>query len=1192
MNSYLATECLDRHLRFCLFVFVLISCSFFALPDDGYAGLELGVDLPVASIVVDGIPNDWSGIPAYLEDEEGDSTQGVGTDIKAVYLCKDDTYLYWRMDTWSGTFSYIDVNDGPSLFFQSGGDAFLDVRMYFALDPPKGGMVDEVAEGKILLSEFNSATFNRVLGYYGSSDHYDRIEPDSDLDPSDPSGDDDIPDGLSSEYFVYGSNSFEPSESFWETIALNNYNLEALGYDFLGNGYSTKTFSGSYWIYIITAKKGTLPSVDCVTDSNGNLLKPGATSNVDTWANAYDGPDNVCAYIGDMHDGQWGGLMTFSPYDGEYPDSITVHTCQGSSPDDPLSVSIEASPLSGNAPLKVDFSVTISGGNSPYTFEWDFADGSTKSNEQNPSHTYHIAGNYTAQVSVTDADGENVSESTQIAVEASIDPSSSVMPDSGQEKCYDADGNELNPCPLPGSDFYGQDGCYSINQPSYTKLDGNGNQLEESASSWSTVRDNVTGLIWHKGNTQSYTWYDPSDPYDVGTSENGTDTQDYIDLLNSVHVGGFSDWRLPNVWELASIVDYGRDMPVVDPVYFPQIVYGSYWTAVTAASLSYSLDATSSAWTINFMDGTNSQTGKNGTTQAMAVRGTPLTSIFVDNNDSTITDATMGLMWQKVPAGSTTNWEVALETCENLELAGYSDWRLPTVKELTSLVDYTQDNPAINTDFFPDTPTSKFWTSTTLHSDPDKVYTVDFQTGFIGAFYEKNSDYPNYIRAVRSIESDSGTPQELSVSVSTPEDTGVFPFAASFICQITGGTPPYDISWDFGDGSSVSSLQNPSHIFENHGIYITTCTVTDAEGQMTFDSINIEVNPSDEVNSSEQVLLDSTSFAGSYYGMYSEYASGASFTLTKDIYVSTIVVVLRTASDAEITDFHFSLQNSLDNPTSIYAEAVFTLPTGASASEQSIDVNQTLNAGTYYLLGQIPGYTDTIITPGNVNGWYKSDGNYVNTAGTIADGLWGYFGVDWHFSTDGIYHAPAFRVNGVVNNVNVPVVLSDASPDTAIASGTTVKVYGTSGINSVALESGAHAELINFQGSNIITIAAETTLFTISRSGAVVTLEGTDGTTLKMPATTTPQTISFTDTDYQLRINDGMVMLGDQVIDQNSESIDPPASNEDSITNSLDMTFNLIPADTFMMGSPEDELGRFDWEGSQHQVTFTQSFYM
>ena len=63
---------------------------------------------------------------------------------------------------------------------------------------------------------------------------------------------------------------------------------------------------------------------------------------------------------------------------------------------------------------------------------------------------------------------------------------------------------------------------------------------------------------------------------------------------------------------------------------------------------------------------------------------------FVDNGDGTITDLATGLMWQKADSVVTYNWEQALDYAENLTLAGYSDWRLPNVKELQGIVDYTR----------------------------------------------------------------------------------------------------------------------------------------------------------------------------------------------------------------------------------------------------------------------------------------------------------------------------------------------------------------------------------------------------------------------------------------------------------------------------------------------------------------------
>ena len=69
------------------------------------------------------------------------------------------------------------------------------------------------------------------------------------------------------------------------------------------------------------------------------------------------------------------------------------------------------------------------------------------------------------------------------------------LPDTGQTKCYDDSGTTIT-CPEPGQPFAGQDACYDISTPSYTKLGINATILDDTASSWIMVRDNVTGLIW------------------------------------------------------------------------------------------------------------------------------------------------------------------------------------------------------------------------------------------------------------------------------------------------------------------------------------------------------------------------------------------------------------------------------------------------------------------------------------------------------------------------------------------------------------------------------------------------------------------------------------------------------------------------------------------------------------------------
>jgi len=96
----------------------------------------------------------------------------------------------------------------------------------------------------------------------------------------------------------------------------------------------------------------------------------------------------------------------------------------------PLSVSANAYPTSGTAPLVVFFSASASGGSGGYSYYWTFGDGGT-SYSQNPTYTYNNPGTYTATVTVTDSDGDQASASITITVMQSLSVTISAYPTSG-----------------------------------------------------------------------------------------------------------------------------------------------------------------------------------------------------------------------------------------------------------------------------------------------------------------------------------------------------------------------------------------------------------------------------------------------------------------------------------------------------------------------------------------------------------------------------------------------------------------------------------------------------------------------------------------------------------------------------------------------------------------------------------------
>jgi len=121
-------------------------------------------------------------------------------------------------------------------------------------------------------------------------------------------------------------------------------------------------------------------------------------------------------------------------------------------------------------------------------------------------------------------------------------------------------------------------------------------------------------------------------------------------------------------------------------------------------------------------------------------------SVTVDNRT--------GLMWiynrNDAGLGGGYNWLSALPACENLTYAAYKDWRLPNARELSSIIDYTRDSPALVPWAFPDangSPSWQYWTSTTYNGSTLSAFAVSFSDGFLAS---KTSSLTSYaVRCVR-----------------------------------------------------------------------------------------------------------------------------------------------------------------------------------------------------------------------------------------------------------------------------------------------------------------------------------------------------------------------------------------------------------------------------------------------------------
>lgn len=117
---------------------------------------------------------------------------------------------------------------------------------------------------------------------------------------------------------------------------------------------------------------------------------------------------------------------------------------------------------------------------------------------------------------------------------------------------------------------------------------------------------------------------------------------------------------------------------------------------------------------------------------------------FIINDARTVLDTTTGLTWQRETAGLMP-WGDAKNYCSRIELV-CGDWRLPTIHELQSLIDYARFNPAIDTIVFPRVVSSCYWSSTTYADSTNFAWCVNFCNGNLNYSY-KPLGY--YVRAVR-----------------------------------------------------------------------------------------------------------------------------------------------------------------------------------------------------------------------------------------------------------------------------------------------------------------------------------------------------------------------------------------------------------------------------------------------------------
>jgi hypothetical protein len=148
-------------------------------------------------------------------------------------------------------------------------------------------------------------------------------------------------------------------------------------------------------------------------------------------------------------------------------------------------------------------------------------------------------------------------------------PPSQGLPATGQTTCYSSSGVEAACFSIlpPNSPVFGQDGRRRMGCP-----DDAGRFVVGADD---TVTDNCTGLQWQRFTA------DRNGDLEI-TEDDGFTWSDALVFCESLSLAGHGDWRLPNVRELESIVDYGEASPAADPVFRAEPSF--YWTSTTSVS--------------------------------------------------------------------------------------------------------------------------------------------------------------------------------------------------------------------------------------------------------------------------------------------------------------------------------------------------------------------------------------------------------------------------------------------------------------------------------------------------------------------------------------------------------------------------------------------------------------------------------
>jgi len=321
-------------------------------------------------------------------------------------------------------------------------------------------------------------------------------------------------------------------------------------------------------------------------------------------------------------------------------------------------------------------------------------------------------------------------------------------PATGQHRCYDENGMTIN--------------CLGSGQDGESRFGRDWPELRFEVHE-DTVMDLLTGLIWLQNANVN--------EYPVSWQE----ALDLVAAMNKEKAHGRDDWRLPNRRELASLMSYEAKKPALPGGHpFGNVFLGWYWTSTTAAinpayawylhlegaRLFYGRkDQFCLVWPVagdspllaatgqeKCFDAAGKEIPCRGSSQDGELRlGLRQPNPRFETRDACVLDLFTGLVWLRNAASFPPMiWRQAFEAVEQLntnKTGGRSDWRLPSINALETLVDCRRHSPALPGGHPFLNVGDTYWSSTTSFFETDWAWALYLQKGALGVGYKPETRF-------------------------------------------------------------------------------------------------------------------------------------------------------------------------------------------------------------------------------------------------------------------------------------------------------------------------------------------------------------------------------------------------------------------------------------------------------------------